>query len=459
MDIFFSTKVTSLPESLEITEQDTVGKVLELLESAAGLDEGWLVMGFEGSDLERSQTLSAEGVTQGSEVSVTPSRKMMATKELEIRTAPKTSWGWEMAVRKGDMALFELYKNAETEMNCHISIYGFAAQCEQIEVFNMFPEEINHVSPNGMTVLMHAAMEASAEFIEKLIELGAVVNVKSKRGWTALMTAIQRNSQSIVAVLLEHGADPTLNSNNGKTAISLAAEGTNIEIFKMVTDSIRSTYDFNTQDNPIKWSLCMTAASSGKCETLQYLSDTLQCNLNLVNKQGMTALMIACKEQHDPCTEILLRQGADPNIQSKIGYTALMGYIKSHSEPGSSYDLLLFHPDLDLTLSSAGGQTALEMAIETPFFSSIHTLSVDKNPILSTGSTLLEKLHKLDTVKLAADKIGEDNETEKFFGMIFDEKEGGEEEEEEEKEEKDGTFTAQLAVGGLAVAVGCFLML
>jgi ankyrin repeat protein len=43
--------------------------------------------------------------------------------------------------------------------------------------------------------------------------------------------------------------------------------------------------------------------------------------LNYKNKNGETALWIACRYGYPDCADILLENGADPNIQSKFGET------------------------------------------------------------------------------------------------------------------------------------------
>ena len=47
-------------------------------------------------------------------------------------------------------------------------------------------------------------------------------------------------------------------------------------------------------------------------------------DLNIQSKNGQTALIVAARKGHDECVDILIKGGADVNIQDQIGCTALM---------------------------------------------------------------------------------------------------------------------------------------
>ena len=66
----------------------------------------------------------------------------------------------------------------------------------------------------------------------------------------------------------------------------------------------------------------MTAADKGERATVEQLL-AAGAELNLRTKKGNTALMMAAYGGHSSVVEQLLAAGADPNIQTKQGDTAL----------------------------------------------------------------------------------------------------------------------------------------
>lgn len=82
--------------------------------------------------------------------------------------------------------------------------------------------------------------------------------------------------------------------------------------------------------------------------------------VNVPDKNGQTALMLAAqKGRYDVC-ELLLKKGANPNLRDKYGKPALQ-----HAAARGYTDicLLLFHAGADLTIKDNFGNTALHAAI------------------------------------------------------------------------------------------------
>ena len=72
-------------------------------------------------------------------------------------------------------------------------------------------------------------------------------------------------------------------------------------------------------DNPV-----IHAARHGQTECLRMLlSAGMSDYLSLSNREGNTSLIVAAKDGHRSCVELLLRRGADINIKNKGGLTAM----------------------------------------------------------------------------------------------------------------------------------------
>ena len=100
--------------------------------------------------------------------------------------------------------------------------------------------EVNGRNREGMTALMHAALNGNAELTELLLRKGAQVNLTDVFGVTALMQASWAGHVRIVEMLLAAGADPDLQSiveiprlrKAGVTALMGASMNGNLEVVK-----------------------------------------------------------------------------------------------------------------------------------------------------------------------------------------------------------------------------------
>ena len=102
-------------------------------------------------------------------------------------------------------------------------------------------------------------------------------------------------------------------------------------------------------------SFLMVAVRSGNCDIFQILLEKTS-NVNARNRQGNTALIIACEEEQHKMIELLLENNANLNIRNNIGMTALMS--------ACLYGLylvveLLLEEDPQLDIQNEEGMTAL----------------------------------------------------------------------------------------------------
>ncbi|GFO49542.1 ankyrin repeat-containing protein [Plakobranchus ocellatus] len=130
----------------------------------------------------------------------------------------------------------------------------------------------NKSNNKGETAL-HWAFDA--EIASLLIEAGADLEVRNTHGVTPLLVAACTGEEDVINVLSEHGADMAAVDERGDSALHLIAD---------------------QLDEP-------------KEETLR----SFACQCNLINKKGMTPLMLAAKRCHRKTIRILLELGADPN--------------------------------------------------------------------------------------------------------------------------------------------------
>ena len=102
----------------------------------------------------------------------------------------------------------------------------------------------------------------------------------------------------------------------------------------------------------------MIASQNGHTEVVEQLLKE-HANVNIQNKEGVTALMKASQNNHTEVVEQLLKEGADVNIKNNYGWTALM--IASKNGHTQVVEQLL-KEDADVNIQTNNRETALMIA-------------------------------------------------------------------------------------------------
>ena len=153
--------------------------------------------------------------------------------------------------------------------------------------------DVNSKNREGMTALMHAALNGSPELTQLLLRKGAQVNVADVFGITALMQASWAGHVEVVDMLLAAGANPDLQSiveiprlrKAGVTALIGASMNGNLEVAKVLLDR--------------------------------------GARVNQQDAGGQTALMHASQGNFPQVAGLLLSRGAKTEIKDQFGRTAL----------------------------------------------------------------------------------------------------------------------------------------
>lgn len=176
-----------------------------------------------------------------------------------------------------------------------------------------------------LSPLMNAAAHNDLDRIRRLLAQGADVKQRTRQGETALYEAIDRHPLSkdnlpTVDALLKAGADPNEIEIFGLNAleVSLTRDYGNPEVTLLLLRSGASVPSTCGQEYPL-----VTAATQGSNLEVMRALIASKAPVNCQDANGMTALHWAALNGQADRVELLLQNGADPNLRNNAGWTPL----------------------------------------------------------------------------------------------------------------------------------------
>lgn len=212
------------------------------------------------------------------------------------------------------------------------------------------------------TPLMVASQTHNFDVLKILIEAGSDVNLQGDRGKTALLYAIESNPTKLnehnrretIKLLIElMGENIKLKDALEKDALLYAIEMEDNESVKFL---IEHGADVNTKDRFKKCAL-FYAVSIGSVDILRLLVEQ-KADVNCVDDYGRTPLMYV---RLPDVVQYLIRNGANLDVQDKMGETALM---KNNYRDQQLVICQILEAGANIYLKDNLGKTALEHAYE-----------------------------------------------------------------------------------------------
>jgi ankyrin repeat protein len=264
---------------------------------------------------------------------------------------------------------------------------------------------VNAQDEDGDSALMVAVSLGYPKTVRYLLAKGADVNHKNRSNVTALMESVRsqflyflNNRLEIVQALLDAGADISIKDGAyGETALMMAVENGNFDIVNLLLAKGADKREITNN-----YHIFSAAIGNGKLKE----AIDLGADINIRSENGYTALMDFAARGSDEIVDSLLAFGADVNVRDKDGLTPLMlaaryGYISIVEEPPPppSYDdnvktikALLAH-GAKIDAQDNSGKTALIHAADHGLDSSFQALlAAGANAAIKdkTGKTALD---------------------------------------------------------------------
>ena len=306
-----------------------------------------------------------------------------------------------------------LYKNAISDLS---NIDGWvpiilASQEGHIEIVELLlnygvnPDVYNFL--NKKTSLMQASEMGHHNVVELLLAKDADPNIFDCYQKTALHYSCSNGHYSIVALLLDHNADPNPNGT-GETPLIIAFRKRDYKIMKLL---LKKGADVNGLIDNCR-TIVMSASSKGYQDIVE-LCLNYNCDLNITDEFGWTALTLACVNDHVNIVELLLNAGASPNV--KRGNNGQTGLILVSNKGYFEIAKLLLLKGADPSITDINQNTALHYSIVNGYQNiTVLLLENNANPNALnyeqlTPLVLASKIGCYDIVKLLLDRGADAN--------------------------------------------------
>jgi len=171
----------------------------------------------------------------------------------------------------------------------------------------------------GMSPLLFAVRDGNVAMTRLLLELGADINQASGNHTSSLMIALLNGQVALATELLEKGADPNLADDYHRGALFAA-----IELRNFNHDKYPFLYSDGRDPLDLIKALLAKGANPNQRTDTTPVHGLMQFDGSWVNFDGQTPFIRAALSGDIDVMRLLLQHGADPNLATTQGSTALM---------------------------------------------------------------------------------------------------------------------------------------
>ena len=205
-------------------------------------------------------------------------------------------------------------------INGYTSLHSTCKAETLLEIID-YCADVNVIDKIGRTALLRSCINGYMDQMKVLLEAGADPTIADEEGLSCLNAAIHGHcSKDTLQELLDHGAHIDVKTEDGANALLYACTKGQSEsviiLLEAGADVNITTPDGNT---------ILHLAVSGCCSKETLHKTVLHgVDVNAVNSNHQTALLLACGAAQNECVQLLLVNGADPNISESIaGYRSI----------------------------------------------------------------------------------------------------------------------------------------
>jgi ankyrin repeat protein len=238
--------------------------------------------------------------------------------------------------------------------------------------------DVNEAQPDGTRPIHWAVYRVDYDLLAALIAKKAKVSVTNEFGSSPLAEAAKLGDARMVKMLLDAGAEPEGANADGETALMLAIKTGELPVVELL---IKARANVNTiekfhQQTPLMWAatapknagaivkLLLSKGADFKPRALytdwpDQITSEPRAQYRPVG--GLTALLYAARDGCYDCVDALIAAGADPNVPTPEGVSAMM--IALDNDHNDIARLLLDH-GANPNVWDWWGRTALYMVVD-----------------------------------------------------------------------------------------------
>ncbi|XP_022775640.1 ankyrin-2-like [Durio zibethinus] len=173
-------------------------------------------------------------------------------------------------------------------------------------------------NPSAFSPLMFIIQANEIEALKKLLEQADTdLNEQDDDGYSALMMAASGGHVEAFRLLLRAGANVKLSNKYGETAISILELNENGDVF----DELMLEYALEEANGPFGFYSLHRAANRGDLNLVHILTSR-GCDVNALDADGYTPLMLAARGGYGGVCELLISCGAKCDIENARHETA-----------------------------------------------------------------------------------------------------------------------------------------
>ena len=258
---------------------------------------------------------------------------------------------------------------------------------ETLQVIVESGVDVNATNRDGITALMVASTHGNIDAIIVLLHAGAETSIVDCDCDTLLHYAVCGDySKEALQAIVESGVDVNATNNNRITALMVASTHGNIDA---ISTLLCAGADPNIID--VDGNTLLRYAVDGDCskEVLQAIVES-GVDVNITNKNGVTALMKAFRRGNIDAISVLLHAGADRNSVDGNGNTLFHYAVDGNCSKETLQAIV--ESGIDVNATNKNGVTPLMKASRRGNIDAISVLlhaGADPNIIDGNGNTLL----------------------------------------------------------------------
>lgn len=233
----------------------------------------------------------------------------------------------------------------------------------------------DHLIKKNSKVILYGIANNNIEIVKALLSAGFNIESVNKYGSTPLLTAITYGHYDMVEFLLDSGANIHVINKNKNTALSCALKHNHTKIFQLLI-SRGAVLDTNSAPHVSKPKKSTIPDMAEKC----IVEEISNKDINAINSDGHTLLMIASKNGDDEQVLELLKLGAKIHHANQCTKTELM----LAAQYGQYYviSVLLENCEIDINEVSINHESAISLAAHNGHYYVVNQL-LDKGAKLN----------------------------------------------------------------------------